>query len=44
MESRLKTYDKAFRQRAIKLALSSSQPISYTANELEVKESTLFKW
>jgi transposase len=44
MGSKLKTYDKEFKQKAIKLALSSSQPISHTAKELGVKESTLYSW
>jgi transposase len=44
MGAKLKTYDKEFKKKAIKLALSSSQPISHTAKELGVKESTLYSW
>ena len=37
-------YDKNFIDEAIRLALSTSQPISQTARELGVKESTLYNW
>jgi len=35
-------YDKEFKQESIRLALSCSQPISQTARELGLKESTLY--
>jgi len=37
-------YDKEFKQESIRLALSCSQPISQTARELGLKESTLYSW
>mgnify|MGYP000123491842 CR=1 FL=1 len=37
-------YDTNFIDEAIRLALSTSQPISQTARELGVKESTLYNW
>lgn len=37
-------YDKSFKQQAIQLALSSNQPISKTAKDLGVLESTLYSW
>lgn len=42
--SKQKKYDKSFKQQAIQLALSSDQPISKTAKELGVLESTLYSW
>ena len=39
-----KNYDKSFKQQAIQLALSSNQPISKTAKDLGVLESTLYSW
>lgn len=39
-----KHYDPEFRSKAIRLALSSSQPISTTAKELGIKETTLYYW
>jgi len=44
MGTKLKRYDKEFKAKAIKLALSSSQPIQKTAKELGVKETTLYSW
>lgn len=44
MGTKLKNYDKEFKERAIKLALTSSQPISKTAKELGIKEATLYSW
>jgi len=44
MGTKLKSYDKEFKDRAIKLALTSSQPISKTAKELGMNEATLYSW
>ena len=44
MSTKLNRYDKEFKIKAIKLALSSSQPIHITAKELGVKETTLYSW
>lgn len=37
-------YDKSFKDEAIRLALSSAQPIAKTARDLGVKESSLYSW
>ncbi len=37
-------YDKTFRDRAIKLAIHSSQPLVKTAKDLGVNPATLYKW
>lgn len=42
--SKNKKYDKLFREQAVQLALSSSQPIAKTAKELGVLEGTLYHW
>ena len=39
-----KNYTKEFKEKAVSLALSSDAPISQTAKELDVKESTLYSW
>ena len=44
MGAKLKRFDKEFKSKAIKLAISSSQPISQTAKELGIKETTLYSW
>ena len=44
MGTKLNRYDKEFKAQAIKLALSSSQSILKTANELGVKGTTLYSW
>lgn len=44
MGTKLKHYDKEFKAKAVKLALSSSQTISQTAKELGMKETTLYSW
>lgn len=44
MGSKIKRFDKEFKVKAIKLALSSSQSISQTAKELGIKETTLYSW
>ena len=42
--SKYKHYDPSFRKQAVQLALSSDQPISKTAKDLGVLESTLYNW
>jgi transposase len=37
-------YDKAFKEEAIRLALTSPQPLSKTARDLQIKETTLYSW
>ena len=37
-------YTSEYREEAVKLAMSSEQPIAVIANELGVKESTLYNW
>ena len=37
-------YDKVFREKAIHLAIHSSQPLSETAKELGINPATLYKW
>lgn len=37
-------YDKSFKEEAIRLALTSNQPIAKTAYDLGIKESTLYAW
>ncbi len=37
-------YDKSFKEEAIRLALTSPQPLSKTARDLGLKESTLYNW
>jgi transposase len=37
-------YDKSFKEEAIRLAITSNQPISKTAYDLGIKESTLYNW
>jgi transposase len=36
--------DKEFKKEAVRLALTSSQPIAKTARDLGIKESTLYHW
>lgn len=36
--------DKEFRSEAVRLALTSPQPIAKTARDLGIKESTLYSW
>lgn len=38
------SYDKAFRQEAVRLALTSEKSVSQTARDLGVKEGTLYNW
>ena len=44
MGTKLKNYNKEFKDRAIKFALTSSQPISKTAKKLGMNEATLYSW
>lgn len=37
-------YDTAFKEEAIRLALTSPQGIAKTARDLKIKESTLYQW
>ncbi len=37
-------YDKSFKDEAVRLALTSSQPIAQTARELGIKEGSLYHW
>ncbi len=39
-----KKYTSEFREQAVKLAVESDNPVSQTARELGVKESTLYTW
>lgn len=36
--------DKEFKKEAVRLALTSPQPIAKTARDLGIKESTLYSW
>jgi transposase len=40
----LKGYPAAFKERAVKLAVESGQPIAQTARDLGVNENTLHTW
>jgi transposase len=42
--SKVKKYDKSFKQQAVQLALSSEQPTFQTAKDLGIIESTLYNW
>lgn len=37
-------YDKSFKEEAVRLAITSTQPLSKTARDLRLKESTLYYW
>ena len=39
-----KITDKAFRDEAVRLALSSAQPYAKTARDLGIKETSLYTW
>ena len=39
-----KSYTTEFKERAVKLAVESNQPVSVTANELDISHSTLHTW
>lgn len=40
----MKHHDQSFREEAVRLALTSSQPYSKTARDLGIKETTLYHW
>ena len=40
----MKAYPAEFKERAVKLAVESGQPIAQTARDLEVNENTLHTW
>jgi transposase len=40
----MKGYPAAFKERAVKLAVESEQPIAQTARDLGVNENTLHTW
>lgn len=42
--SKKRKFDKSFKQQAIQLALTSDKPISQTAKELGILETTLYNW
>ena len=37
-------YERSFREDAVRLALSGEKPISQTARDLGIKETTLYSW
>lgn len=37
-------YDKSFKEEAIRLALTSAQPVAKTARDLGIKDTTLYYW
>jgi len=43
-QSTMKTYSAEFKERAVKLAVESEQPIAQTARDLGVNENTLHTW
>lgn len=44
MRCEMSQYDKSFKEEAIRLALTSNQPISKTARDLGLKDTTLYYW
>jgi transposase len=40
----MKMYDKQFKDEAIRLALTSAQPLAKTARDLGIKASLLYSW
>jgi len=44
IKRRTRSYGSEFKQEAVKLALSSSSPVSITANELGIPSATLHSW
>lgn len=40
----MRAYDKHFKDEAVRLAMTSEQPISRTARDLGIKEGTLYHW
>ena len=43
-ETKAKVYSAEFKERAVKLAVESDQPIAHTARDLGVNENTLHTW
>jgi transposase len=43
-QATMKKYPAAFKERAVKLAVDSDQPIAQTARDLGVNENTLHTW
>ena len=43
-ETKAKVYSSEFKERAVKLAVESDQPIAQTARDLGVNENTLHTW
>src|SRR5499426_2976291 len=43
-QSTMKKYPAEFKERAVKLAVESEQPIAQTARDLGVNEHTLYTW
>ena len=43
-QSTMRKYPAAFKERAVKLAVESEQPIAQTARDLGVNENTLHTW
>lgn len=41
---KMNTYDRDFKNEAVRLALTSDQPICQTACNLGIKEATLYHW
>jgi len=37
-------YDKSFKEEAIRLALTSTEPLAKTARDLGIKDATLYYW
>ena len=44
MSTKYKKYDKSFKQQAVQHALTTDQPITKTAKDLGLLESTLYNW
>ena len=40
----IKKYSAEFKERAVKLAVESDQPIAQTARDLGINENTLYTW
>lgn len=41
---KMKAYSAEFKERAVKLAIESDQPIAHTARDLDINENTLHTW
>jgi transposase len=44
MRCKMSKYDKSFKEEAVRLALTTNQPIAKTAYDLDLKDSTLYAW